>query len=34
MYDKGLINSNYATTATQAVMKNDFVNGVAGHDDL
>ncbi len=30
MYDNGLINSNYATTATQAVMKNDFVNGVAG----
>lgn len=30
MYDNGLINSNYATTATQAVMKNDFANGVAG----
>lgn len=30
MYDNGFINSNYATTATQAVMKNEFVNGVAG----
>lgn len=30
MYDKGFINSNYATTATQAVMKNEFVNGLAG----
>lgn len=30
MYDKGFINSNYATTCTQANMKNEFVNGVAG----
>lgn len=30
LYDHGYINSNYATTATQTVMKNDFVNGVAG----
>lgn len=30
MYDNGFINKNYATTATQAVMKNDFANGVAG----
>lgn len=30
MFDKGYINQNYATTATQAVMKNEFVNGVAG----
>lgn len=30
MYDKGFINSNYATTATQAHMKNEFANGVAG----
>ncbi len=30
MFDKGFINQNYATTATQPVMKNEFVNGVAG----
>ena len=30
MYDNGFINSNYATTATQANMKNEFANGVAG----
>ena len=30
MYDKGFINENYATTTTQAVMKNNFVNGQAG----
>ena len=30
MYDNGFINPNYATTATQAVMKNNFVNGEAG----
>ena len=30
MYDRGFINSNYATTATQANMKNEFANGVAG----
>ena len=30
MYDNGFINSNYATTSTQAHMKNEFVNGVAG----
>ena len=30
MYDNGFINDNYATTATQAVMKNNFVNGQAG----
>lgn len=30
MYDKGFINSNYSTTCTQANMKNEFVNGVAG----
>ena len=30
MYDNGFINSNYATTSTQAHMKNEFVNGKAG----
>lgn len=30
MFDKGFINSNYATTCTQANMKNEFANGVAG----
>ena len=30
MYDNGFINSNYSTTATQAHMKNEFANGVAG----
>ena len=30
MYDNGLINSNYATTATTTRMKNDFINGQAG----
>ncbi|MBQ3572519.1 MAG: hypothetical protein IJA15_06815 [Clostridia bacterium] len=30
MYDNGFINSNYATTTTQTVMKNNFVNGQAG----
>lgn len=30
MYDNGFINENYATTTTQAVMKNNFVNGQAG----
>lgn len=30
MFDKGFINQNYATTATQPVMKNEFVNGLAG----
>lgn len=30
MYDKGFINSNYATTCTQANMKNEFVTGQAG----
>lgn len=30
MYDQGFINENYATTTTQTVMKNNFVNGQAG----
>ena len=30
LFDKGFINSNYATTCTQASMKNEFVNGEAG----
>lgn len=30
MFDNGYINSNYSTTTTQSVMKNEFVNGVAG----
>ena len=30
MYDNGFINENYATTTTQTVMKNNFVNGMAG----
>lgn len=30
MYDNGFINDNYATTTTQTVMKNNFVNGQAG----
>ena len=30
LYDNGLINSNYATTATKARMKNEFLNGSAG----
>lgn len=30
MYDKGFINENYATTTTQTVMKNNFINGQAG----
>ncbi len=30
LYDNGFINSNYSTTTTQSVMKNEFVNGVAG----
>jgi len=30
MFDKGFINSNYATTCTQSQMKNEFVNGQGG----
>ena len=30
MYDNGFINKNYATTTTQTVMKNNFVNSEAG----
>ena len=30
MYDRGFINENYATTTTQTVMKNNFINGQAG----
>lgn len=30
MFDKGFINSNYATTTTQSQMKNEFVNGQGG----
>ncbi len=30
MFDKGFINDDYSTTTTQAKMKEDFVNGVAG----
>ena len=30
MYDQGFIAQNYATTLTQTMMKNEFVNGVAG----
>ena len=30
LYDHGFINSNYATTCTQASMKSEFVNGEAG----
>jgi len=30
MFDKGFINTNYATTCTQSQMKNEFVNGQGG----
>lgn len=30
MYDEGFIAQNYATSLTQTMMKNEFVNGVAG----
>lgn len=30
MYDRGFINSNYNTTTTMDMMKNDFANGVSG----